>query len=45
MGKNLRIELHLGYLDLYFSSLAADNVPESLDDLAVGGQVRKFEID
>ena len=38
-------KLHLGYLDLYFSSLAADNVPESLDDLVVGGQVRKFEMD
>ena len=45
MGKNLRIYLHLGCPGLYFSSLSADKEAESLDDLAIGGQVRELEDD
>ena len=43
MGKNLRIELHLGYLELSFISLTTDKEAESLDGLVVGGQVRELD--
>ena len=43
MGKNLRIELHLGYLELSFISLTTDKEAESLYGLVVGGQVRELD--